>query len=113
MLFPFLIEPKHLLVENLNLHQCVTLQMGLVRSSEVEGRGCGWRGCISGVGLGTVDKSPHIDQIQRHLDTYIPTDPHKATNEAVGREWRRKLGGVKCVTKTYVVQEGACVSLTA
>lgn len=87
----FLIEPKHRLVENLSLHQCGTLQMGLVLRgwAQVTGGGVasvGW-------GLGHADKSPHIDRVQRHQDTYIPTDPLKAPNEAVGRERRRKLGG--------------------
>lgn len=47
-----------------------------------------------GWGLAYVDKSLEIDRIQRHLDTYIQTDPFKAPNEAVRHEQRRKLGGL-------------------
>lgn len=63
---------------------------------------------------GDVDKSPDIDWLQEHLDTYIQTDLLKAWM----RRWTLRAdeeaeGVLNVVTKTYVLQEKVCVSLTA
>lgn len=63
---------------------------------------------------GSVDKSPEIDWMQERLDTYIQTDPLKAWMRRCTLRAEEEAGGaLNVVTKTYVLQDKVCVSMTA
>lgn len=104
---PFLIETKHLLLENLSSHQCVTLQMGLVSSSEAGGRGYRWRGCICRVGAGACWQIPRYRSDTKASGHIHPNWSPQSSKWGCSTWAEEKTAGwgLNVVTKMHVMQE--------
>lgn len=107
LVLPFLIETKHLLLENLSSHQCVTLQMGLVRSSEAGGRGNRWRGCICRVGAGACWQIPRYRSDTKASGHIHPNWSPQSSKWGCSTWAEEKTAGwgLNVVTKMHVMQD--------